>query len=485
MKQIVKFYKHFLQDLGLEVLSDDSIVVPQPEGDPIPVEIKVKIDGTPKVLPLYLPTDRQLDCEDRNVRLLFHPACESTSRGQSEVLNAVLKMASVKMHAALSATADSLICLAANTDCHGKLSQEAFELVSKVGPVSEPTVTAWHKLYTKLTGWSGSKPLLTIHINRSKSIKGTPFLRTCGVKVPLINSPDMYGVKMSFTAESAIKKTLTTVMGEEPIAHGSNSPTAPYFVAIAKTFHDFMTTVTYTSSAIGPHLRKPVDFDGKWLGGLDKLHDWYMNDMYIQLDGNIGSGGHIEEEDQEGDAAENRNKTLADKVNKDNRSRVAPMTQKPRLPVAEKEPELTEDGLPILRLAARPPQQQQAVGGWGQQQYQQQPYQQQYQQPPPCPYPVVQGLIGPQCNQYGNWFYTVQADGRVLDANAVMQELDRRAAQANHAGNGLDSWVPMSTHQPQQYQQQWRPQQQAVGGWGQPQYQAEPVGLDAYGRPIR
>lgn len=293
MKPIVKFYQQFLSDLGLTCKEDGEIVVV--DGDnTVPIRVKIKRDNGYEQLPLYLPIDSQLEHDDGK-KVFFHPACESSYRGQSEILNALIKLVNAKVNSSAALTIDSLLELAVNKDSHSKLSQPVMELIKQLPEVSPVTVKGWRKLFTRTSDFNGPTPMITISVGRDKLVHGVKCSRIATLKVPLMESDNLYGVNLSKIAESTIRKTFDILMGDEDIINGSNSPTAPYFIALAKTFNQAMMNITAISKKLGSRMKSEIEYDGRWVNSLDKLHDWYRNNFYIQLIGNIGQGKNTEE----------------------------------------------------------------------------------------------------------------------------------------------------------------------------------------------
>ena len=460
MKPILKFYKSFLQDLGLIVEKDGAVLIkPSVDDEAVPVTVRIKFGDKYTKLPLYLPT-QELLTSDTGDKAFFHPAGESCARGQSEIFNAILKLATVQMHRGLMITIDSLLELAAAKDKHGKsdVTVACLELITELGDVSPATVKSWKKLVNKTTGFSGSKPTLTMFVGRNKTINGNTYARTAGVKVPLLSRDDLYGEKMSKTAEGIIRRSFELVIGEEPSVNGSNSPTAPYFMSLAKTYHQVMTTIATTARILGPHMKAPVEFDGRWIKSLDKVHDWYRNDFYCQLDGNVGLGKNTEENAPPRESAGS--------VSRPPQQHIPPEQIAPQaIPQVAPPPQERSGDIPVFR----PPQ-----GA-------------------ALPSPLSYGAPMPPAAGYGQ----NQGQANMYFDHRTQQFRPRGgdAPQPQYQQPQYQQQPPQGYQQPQ-YQQQppqgyQQPPQQS--GYQQPQYQQQPqqapqggryLGNDQFGRPM-
>lgn len=398
-------------------------------------------------LPLYLPTDKALH-EDDGSRVYFHPACESTYKGQSEVLNAILKMANLSIFNATVCTIESLLSISANKDAHSKLPQPLMELVAELPTVSNITVKAWRKIASKATDFTGPQPMCALSLHRDKVVHDVKCARVAALKLPILDAEDLYCPGISKIANDAIRKAFELLFGSSTIIQGSNSPTAPYFTALIKAYHDVMSRISTVTRLLGTHMVKEIEYAGGWVKNVDKLHDWYRTEFFDWYEGNIGLGKDTEEKQLE--QAHTKN-AVQDQIPPQ------PQPTKPSTPVVPyqqpqwqppKPPEPKEDTgffeVPVNPMAA-----------YQQPQYKPPPQQPQWQQPPkympPPPQPQWQQ---PQQPQQMEMYYDV-----------------RRGCMMPKGGG---SEPPQ---QPQWQQPQWQPQ------WQQPQ-QPQPRGYDALGYPI-
>jgi hypothetical protein len=455
VKPIVKFYKQFLQDLGLTIGDDDEVMLVVKGHDPIHIKVNVKRGKVFKQLPLYLPTDRHLNV-DNGDKVYFHPAGESCSRGQSEVFNATLKIATERMFAAVTCTVDSLLKLCADREAHSNsnVTVEAVELLRDVGDVSKPTVEQWKSLFKKTTGYTGERPIMSVVVGRNKTIDKVSYSRICGVRLPILDSADMYDIKLTKTAQMAIRKSFDLVLGSEPCVNGSNSPTAPYFMALAKTYHQVMTSVMSVVRIIEPYMHGEVKFDGRWLKSLDKLHDWYRNDFYIQLEGNLGLGKTVEEEDKPASNTQAPQRILTEARQDSSESSVRPVqmpTQQHVEPiqVPVKEP-VPDDGIPRFK----PP-----TGAT---------------LPPPLPAYQQYGY-GQQPQNNDTYFDSRTGTYRPRGSNNVAPNQQPQYQQPQQYPPGYappqPQYVPPPTYQQPQQPMGYPPQ-------------VQPIAYDQYGRPI-
>lgn len=312
---IIQFYKKFLTDLGLECGEDGGVwaVLTDPKtGETTTEAVKISLtrDGDIYKLPLYLPLKEARETDD-GTKVFFHPACEGLHRGQSEVLNATLMLVNQRVFSAFALTVESLLKAAANTEEHKTYNTYVMKKIRELPDVNATTLNGFRTMFKNCTRWSGPRPLLTVWLAKDGKIDGVPCMRTSGLTLHVLKSDNLYvdkpkGPGLSAASKAILKKAMEMVIGEspnfQPIVNGSNSPTAPYFTALAKTFHQAMVNIDEIARILGPLMMRDLNYDGGWHKSLGKLHDWYRNgSYYIQLNGNVGEvskrGKHNEEDE--------------------------------------------------------------------------------------------------------------------------------------------------------------------------------------------
>lgn len=291
MKPILEFYRSVLEDLGCVVNDAGQVLYPAEEGKLVPLEITVRRNRKSTKMPLWLPMQELLDNDDGK-KVYFHPACESVFRGQSEVLNAVLQLANVRLYKTSVQVIESLLTLAADSKKANDASQALLEYaLMQLPEVSSTTLDRWRKMIVgdATTGASGKRPVCKLQLSRLDP-KGKREVRGCNFSVPLVEN-DYYGYKLSKIANLAITKAMEITYGDVPVEVESRAAVAPYFTALMECFHRVMKHIMKLAKLLKPYMATPVEYDGSWAADLDELGDWYNNDLYVQLEGNIGQGG--------------------------------------------------------------------------------------------------------------------------------------------------------------------------------------------------
>jgi len=355
--------------------------------------------------------------------VFFHPAAESVFRGQSEVLNLLVRLVSARTYMATLNVVDSIISLAADTASHEKVPQAAMEaILSKMPTTSTNTVEAWRRVSSKtLTGFVGKHPMIKYHLER---VEGDSKIqrRRCTFSVPFTESPTLYNARLpSKIAHSVIRTAFDLALGEVPIVESYNSRTAPYFTSLCKTFYEVMTRLQEKANLITRYLVKDFYFSGHWVKDMPNLDDWYHNDLYIQPEGNVGLGAVVEEEHAETVSPAQAPRPPA-------QAPAAPqIPQPPQAAAPQQEPRLADDdGIPTFKQPSMAPPNygcpnhphgQPAPQQYGGPQYQtpppqytQAPPQPQYNQPYPPqpqynqPYPPQPQYNQPYPPQYGGQY---------------------------------------------------------------------------------
>jgi len=495
MKPIVQFYKELLTDLGVTVDKDGALLIPAgEEGKFKRLTVNVKgSDNKRRNLPMYLPTDENIHRDEDGTRILFHPACESPLRGNSEVLNKIITMVNLKLYASSMGVVDQLIRVASDAKAQKSVPYQTIELITSIPAPTKGVIGHWERLAKTIDG--RRRTTYSLKLLRNTEIAGVRYTRVARIHSPLLESDDLYGVKMSKVAMDVIKRAFDAVAGTDPIEKGSMSPTAPGFTAVMEAYNEFMVRVSKASKALGKADKSGFKYSGRWARKLNKLHDWYMNDFYVQYPGNIGTGklGNEAEEQQskpEPDITIVEDTTAPEpvvQVEEDAPEGVktfkvpsAPVQQSmPQQPAPAAYPPPGHPPAPVYgQPQGYPPQQPQ---GYPQQQqmyrdprtgqmmpkgnatptpspyppqqpqgYPPQGYPQQPGYPPAMggqmnpvsQYPTIPGYTGPVAGEGGIVYYTNQNTGVVIDGPTLMQQLQQRnqaqAAQATAQPVGHD-----------------------------------------------
>jgi len=300
MKKLEKHYRSVLSDCG-NLVEDNGTVLTMLENvntgklKPRKVRVARSTDQGEKgwrSLPLVIPTSGLLAEEDQSKMVFFHPACEELLRGQSEVLNAMVKMVSERLFLSSTSLIAAIISNANETD----LPQSAAEVIAQVPIVSDKTVSDHAKFMSGITGFASPRPAVRIKFKRNGNDDGKTYTHKCTIDFPpMLN--DFYGRKLTKAAKAAILKAYELVCGTGEYTAYSEGGQAPYYRTLLTAYHEAMTRINTVSKAL-KHIGHPVlcEFNGKWLKELAKLGTWYKSELFIQLEGNRGLGGSQTEE---------------------------------------------------------------------------------------------------------------------------------------------------------------------------------------------
>jgi len=295
MSNLLKFYKAVLADLGMTVDKKGDVYI-DVTGESQRVKVKVARDDKRVTLPLSLPTEEYMAEEDNTVRAYFHPASECYTRGQPEILNAVIRLSMVNLYVDAQHLTDTILQVAGDKDKHANLSQAVISLINDIPDVTNNTLKVWKTFRNKLTGTARPRPLLQAALRRNETVDGTEYPRVCRISHTAVES-DLFGDKMSNVAREAITSVYKRVLGDERVVFCSSSQYAPYMMAFLNAYHEQMTQISAVYRVMRKHCSPSIKFKGAWLADLNKVKKWYNTELYVQLEGNVGMGGVDESED--------------------------------------------------------------------------------------------------------------------------------------------------------------------------------------------
>ena len=294
MKDINKFYKELLTDLGVVVDddSDYSLLKPTKDGAFKRWRINVEEDGKTTKRAIFLPTQSNLDNPPPVNSIYFHPAGESTLMANSEILNSTILLVNAVITVAASVTLDKLLMAALSKETQVDLPTSVSKLVQKIGDISKTTykeaTNGGDGALLKKMAPRGKNALAVVKAHRHIEVNGETVKRAVELKVPVLDSDVIDEVISSNVGKESVTKAIELILGDTNLIRTSNSVTAPTFIALMDLFHTVMIKIKAIAEPLGAFKSLDLEYNGDWHSKLTKLHDWYRNDLYIQLTGNVG-----------------------------------------------------------------------------------------------------------------------------------------------------------------------------------------------------
>ena len=292
--KLITLYKAVL-DLGGMSADRDGFVSGKLVGsklDPSPVTIKGKR--------LVLPTQKQLTTSDWSDRIVFHPLYENVLRGESQVIEKLRSLISMRINVTLGVVGTALLELAANTSEHPKLNPDQSMFLAKVRMLDDKTQGNWEDLLKALDPMDGKKHFIHVFLKRSGSIAGKKFARVGVVNFPvmkaLVNEEDVFGFKPRKKDLPVFKNLLEylfkDILTDGAYNAGSDSSIAPYTEAMLRTFLNVIAPINDVIdlfSDIRPVLAD-LRFNSDWVEELDKLEGYHPDIKAIPMQaGNEGA----------------------------------------------------------------------------------------------------------------------------------------------------------------------------------------------------
>lgn len=308
--EILEFYKHVIKAAGLDV-SDDNIVMANIDGVDSPVEIGGKL--------LRLPTDDFLKNPDWNAYVAFHPLCENSARGESEVLKVLRRFMVSTLNADLMFMMESLVGIAADKDNHRRLSATASECLDAIPGADAKSVKMLEKIEKEIDldskesvgevmdriATTQRRRMVNMFLTRGGLWRDEKYARVCSVEFPFVSENDregrsIFGVKLRVNDFEGFRNLFKFIIGEKDdlttAFHGAtNTLTAPYLTALLMSWFKLSKRLNQLKKIYGKHVPDLKDLmaDLSWEKELENFAE--MSRMIPPLEGNTGSA---EREDQ-------------------------------------------------------------------------------------------------------------------------------------------------------------------------------------------
>lgn len=292
--KLISLYKSVLE-LGGMSADRDGFVSGKLVGsklDPSPVTIKGKR--------IVLPTQKQLTTSDWSDRIVFHPLYENVLRGESQVIEKLRSLITMRINVTLGILGTALLELAANTAEHSKMNPDQSMFLAKVRMLDDKTQGNWGDLLKVLDPMDGKKNFIHVFLKRSGSIDGRKYARVGVVNFPvmkhLVNDEEVFGFKPRKKDLPVFKNLLEyifkDILTDGAYNAGSDSSIAPYTEAMLRTFLNVIAPINDIIDLFAELRPELADlrFNSDWVEELDKLEGYHPDIKSIPMQaGNEGA----------------------------------------------------------------------------------------------------------------------------------------------------------------------------------------------------
>lgn len=296
--KLLEIYKALLAAAGL-VVTDDGFVSSNVDGKLSPFMVKGKR--------LALPTMEHQRNPDKSNMVLFHPLCENTLRGESEVMESFRGALNSNMQYVFGWLSYQLMMINTSIELHSTLNKDQHEFLSKVKNTSESTLKFLEKIMKAMPVGQVGKCFVSIFIKRSGEVNGKKHARVGVVSFPLYTelksaaskeSKEVYGVKVTRNAdrEALIALYEYLIPGvETPGSHnvGSNDLIAPNLDALMRGFMSVAGPLNDIINLFADKLCEPekILFNSDWVEPFADLKELQQEIRTVPMQaGNEGAG---------------------------------------------------------------------------------------------------------------------------------------------------------------------------------------------------
>ncbi len=293
--KLITLYKALLELGGMSADRDGFVSgkLPGSTKEASPVTIKGKR--------LVLPTQKQLTTADWSDRIVFHPLYENVLRGESQVIEKLRSLITMRINVCISILGTGLLELASNTDEHSKLNPDQSMFLAKVRMLDKNILEGWAGLCKATDLADGKQNFVHVFLKRSGVVGGKKHARVGVVNFPvmkaLVNDETVFSYKLRNKAHREVFKNLLEfifkdILNDGAYNAGSDSSIAPYTDAMLRAFLNVIAPLNDTIdlfSDIRPELAD-LRFGVDWVEELDKLEGYHVDIRAIPMQaGNEGT----------------------------------------------------------------------------------------------------------------------------------------------------------------------------------------------------
>lgn len=278
--KLLEIYKAILAAAGL-VVTEDNFVSSNVDGKLSPFLVGGKR--------LTLPTFDHQRNPDKSNMVLFHPLCENTLRGESEVMAAFRAALNANLQYVIGWLSYQLLTINGSVDLHATLTQDQHEFLSKVKQIDENTLKFLEKIMKAMPVGQVGKCFASIFVKRSGEVGGKKYARVGVVSFPLYNelksttskeSKEVYGVKVTRNRDRDALIALYEYLipnVEVPGSHnvGSNDLIAPNLDALMRGFMSVAGPLNDVINLFFDKLHEPekILFNADWVEAFGDLKE--------------------------------------------------------------------------------------------------------------------------------------------------------------------------------------------------------------------
>tara|TARA_B100000700_G_scaffold154615_2_gene171614 strand:- start:14728 stop:16116 length:1389 start_codon:yes stop_codon:yes gene_type:complete len=275
-------------------------------------------DDNPTVIPvrcaskrLFLPTKKVLKDSNWDERVAFHPLSENLLRGESDVINTLVRLVRFRIGTTISILMSTLMDIAADPEKQADLTARQQKYLQLVGKVDKKAAKAVVQLVN-----NANERLISAFIHRGGGANDIKHRRVAQASFPIwdelhgqgskikSSNPSKYG---DVECGSAKNKKAIAALFEYLIpdpddkvewSAGSDNDVAPYFDSLMRLYaglSDHLNSYIHLFRKYLPHAKwLRVDLD--WTDDLENLDKW--KNKIPSLPGNIGALMKGETEEQ-------------------------------------------------------------------------------------------------------------------------------------------------------------------------------------------
>lgn len=290
MDQINKFYTGLLTSLGLSVEGGRVVISDEDGSKEVTVGDKV----------LVLPIKDILLKPDWTTQIPFHPLCENTLRGESEIQQELLTMIRTGLNVRLSALIWRLIKVA-SAGVDNKLNPDQAEFLPTLAGFDKEMVARFGKLIKQMNPEHYKTSFLHLNQNRRCKLGDKKYERVCLVRFPLADAgreEKPYSV-LRVKDFDALRGLMSYILPdwdlENTYSVGTDTKVAPYFTSLVTAYHQINKRFSEIAQLfVGdfPEFGALINDDTEWwsqMGALSKMRDSLPS--YEGCEGSLPKGG--------------------------------------------------------------------------------------------------------------------------------------------------------------------------------------------------
>lgn len=287
MNPLVTLYKSILESLDCVVKDNGEVYYTPDESEGKPLQIT--INGVARRV--LVPFDNVVDADINFSKVvMFHPACESIFGNQSEVLNLLVDLVSLKLYRGVSYLAIATVDLAMLDEVHSKLKMKQVEYLQETVPTANATTMKYMaKLASATTGVTGGKKMLSIRLRKSAKIDTVEFNRVAKIIPHVIAKEDVdpFGVKPPSAKVAQHIRNLYTYLIPR-VEAGSNDKVAPFFRVVLNVYYKSAIHQNDIKNLLGKYCGSAKLIETEWFSGAHQTIDNYRTWLPQAYDGNKG-----------------------------------------------------------------------------------------------------------------------------------------------------------------------------------------------------